>query len=225
MSGARRVSLFAALTGAGAGAGGGFHRHYTGVLTPCGSKGVDAYGWDVFDMFVPDPVAHADYVTDAIDTGYDDSLRVFFTLGHGLGPGQSGIPDFVTAIDIWRSGENDPGSFTPWEIGYVTLRYLRARLSYMPVAGALAYITDFTPTVDAAPVIETGAAVTVAPGGMVVTFPTAFHVTPQVIATCISNTALSVSIVGATPSQCTFHVWNSAGVDVGGTINYQASGE
>ena len=220
---ALRASLFDRLTGVGE--SGGFHRHYTGVLTPRGSKGVDAYGWEVFDAFVPDPVASASYVTGVVDTGYDDSLRVFFAVCYGLGPGQTGVPDFATAIDTWRSGASDPGGFTPWEIGYATLRYLRARLTYAPVAGALAYISDLTPTIDAAPVIETGAAVTIAPGGTTVTFPTAFHVTPQVVATCVGNTALGVTATNVTATQCTFHVWNSGGSDVGGTINYSATGE
>ena len=213
------------LLSSGAPDAGGFHRHYTGVLTLRGTKGVDAYGWEVFDAFVPDPVARAEYITAVVDTGYDDSLRVFFTTRFGLGFGQSGNPDFATAIDTWLGGAADPGNFTPWQIGYVTMRYLRAKLSYTPVAGALAYITDFTPTIDAAPTIETGASVTVAPGGTVVTFPAPFHVTPQVVATCVSNTALTVSVVNATPLQCTFHVWSAAGSDVGGTINYQATGE
>lgn len=220
---ALRASLFDRLSGAAD--SGGFRRHYTGVLTPRGTKGVDAYGWEVFDDFVPDPVASASYITSAIDTGYDDSLRVFFTVAYGLGPGQSGIPAFATAIDTWRSGASDPGSFTPWEIGYVTLRFLRARLTYAPVEGALAYITDVTPTIDAAPVIETGASVTIAPGGTTVTFPTAFHVTPQVIATCVGTAALGVTATNVSATQCTFHVWNAAGTDVGGTINYSATGE
>ena len=84
---------------------------------------------------------------------------------------------------------------------------------------------DFTPTVDTAPTIETGASIAVAAGGTVVVFPQPFHVTPQVVATCISNVALTVSVADVTPTQCTFHIWNSAGSDVGGTINYQAVGE
>lgn len=183
-------------------------------------------GWDVFNLFVPDPVTSASFVTDPIDTGFDAELRVFLAAISGLGTGQSGVPAITYAIDTWLTGQNDPGTFTAWpSVGYVAMRYLRARFSYAPVQGSLAYITDFVPTIDTAPTVEAGNSLTVSAGGTTVVFPAQFHVAPRVVATCISNTSLIASVAGVTATGCTFHVWNSSGVDVGGVINYEATGE
>ena len=106
-----------------------------------------------------------------------------------------------------------------------SVRYLRAQISYAPVQGSLAYIRDFVPTIDTAPTIETGNSLTVGAGGTTIVFPTQFHIAPQVIATCISNASLVASVASVSATGCTFHVWNSSGVDVGGVINYEAIGE
>jgi hypothetical protein len=183
-------------------------------------------GWDVFNLFVPDPVASASFITDPVDTGFNAELRVFLAATSRFGFGQSGVPAISFAIDTWLSGQSDPANFTTWpSVGYVAMRYLRARLSYMPVQGSLAYIADFVPTIDTAPTIETGNSLTVGAGGTTIVFPAQFHTAPQVIATCISNASLVVSIASVSATGCTFHVWNSSGVDVGGVINYEAIGE
>ncbi|HWE72511.1 MAG TPA: hypothetical protein VG328_05070 [Stellaceae bacterium] len=195
----------------------------TGTATP---PAANTTGWDVFNLFVPDPVASASFIADPVDTGFNAELRVFLTASFGLGFGQSGSPAIGYAIDTWLGGQADPGSFTAWpSVGYVVMRYLRARLSYTPVQGALAYIGDFVPTIDTAPTVETGNSLTVGAGGTTITFPAQFHAPPQVIATCISSASLVASVASVTATGCTFHVWNSSGVDVGGVINYEAIGE
>ena len=113
-----------------------------------------------------DPVTSASFVTDPVDTGFDAELRVFLAAISGLGTGQSGVPAITYAIDTWLTGQNDPGTFTAWpSVGYVAMRYLRARFSYAPVQGSLAYITDFVPTIDTAPTVEAGNSLTVSAGG------------------------------------------------------------
>lgn len=195
----------------------------TGTAAP---PSANTTGWDVFNLFVPDPVTSASYITDPIDTGFNAELRVFLNASYGLGFGQSGVPAIGYAIDTWLTGQNDPAAFTSWpSAGYIAMRYLRARLSYAPVAGALVYISGFVPTVDTAPTVETGDALTVAAGGTTIVFPAQFHTPPQVIATCISNASLVASVAAVSATACTFHVWNSSGVDVGGVINYEAIGE
>ncbi|HEV8015205.1 MAG TPA: hypothetical protein VGP48_06710 [Stellaceae bacterium] len=195
----------------------------TGTATP---PAANTTGWDVFNLFVPDPVAACSFITDPVDTGFDADLRVFLTATTGFGPNQSGTPAIGFAIDTWLAGQNDPASFVNWpSAGYVAMRYLRAKLSYTPVQGALVYVSDFVPVIDTAPTVETGNSLTVAAGGTTITFPEQFHVPPQVIANCISNSALGVTVASVTATGCTFHVWNSSGVDVGGVINYEAVGE
>ncbi|HEY1506648.1 MAG TPA: hypothetical protein VGF92_20260 [Stellaceae bacterium] len=199
----------------------------TGLVTATGSPpAANTTGWDVFNLFVPDPVASANFIADPVDTGFNAELRVFLAASFGLGFGQSGTPALSYAIDTWLTGQSDSGAFTAWpSAGYVAMRFLRARLSYAPAQGSLAYIGDFVPTIDTAPTIETGNSLTVGAGGTTIVFPAAFHTAPQVIATCISNTSLVASVAAVSATGCTFHVWNSSGVDVGGVINYEAIGE
>jgi hypothetical protein len=199
----------------------------TGLLTGTAAPpAANTTGWDVFNLFVPDPAASASFITDPIDTGFNAELRVFLAASYGLGFGQTGFPALSYAIDTWLTGQSDPGAFTAWPtVGYINLRYLRGQVSYAPVPGALAYIRDFVPTIDTAPTIETGNSLTVGAGGTAITFPTQFHIAPQVIATCISNSSLVASVASVSATGCTFHVWNSSGVDVGGVINYEAIGE
>ena len=195
----------------------------TGTTPP---PAANTTGWDVFNIFVPEPVASASFITDPIDTGFNAELRVFLAASYGLGFGQSGTPALSFAIDTWLTGQNDPALFASWpSAGYIQMRSLRARLSYAPAAGSLAYIADFVPTIDTAPTIETGNSLTVAAGGTTIVFPAEFHTAPQVIATCISNASLVASVAAVSATGCTFHVWNSSGVDVGGVINYEAIGE
>jgi hypothetical protein len=199
----------------------------SGILTGApASPSANTTGWDVFNLFVPDPVSSTSFVTDPVDTGFDAELRVFLDASYGLGFGQSGAPAIAGAIDTWLTGQSDPGVFMAWpSAGYLAMRYLRARLSYTPAAGALAYISGFVPTIDTAPMVETGNSLTVGAGGTTIVFPAQFHTAPRVVATCIGNASLIASVAGVTATGCTFHVWNSSGVDVGGTINYEAVGE
>ncbi|HLI23197.1 MAG TPA: phage tail protein, partial [Stellaceae bacterium] len=205
----------------------------SGLVGGAAPPGANTTGWDVFDFFVPDPVSSARYATGAIDTGYNDTLRVFATESFGQPPSPLFVagppkasPALSVEIDTWLSGAGDPGTFAPWGIGYVSLRYLRAALVYDGIADDnIAYIGDFTPTIDTAPAVETSSGVTIAAGGTTVTFPAQFHAAPQVVATCISNAALTVTATGVNATGCTFHVWNSSGSDVGGVINYTATGE
>ena len=205
----------------------GFFLHYTGVLTPLGSKTVDHYaGWDVFDSFVPDPVTTASYTAATVDTGYDDMLRVYATMSAAAGPGESGPADLTFAVDSWLTGHTDPNSFVPWTIGYAQLRYLRTRLIYDGIAaGSVSYISAFTPIVDTAPTVEHAGNVVIASSGTMIAFPTPFHQPPFVTATPVGSSALYATVASISATQCTIHVWNAAGSDVGGTVNWSATGE
>lgn len=210
----------------------GFVRHYTGVLTPDGVSPISHYtDWSQLKgVLFPNPVSAASYITSKIDIGYDAQARIFDTVDDGLLPGQSGDPDLDFEIDAWLTGAADPASFEEWSTGYLTFRYLRGKLSYSPIAaGAVSYISDFVPSADIAPLIETGGTVVIAAGGTAVEFPQPFHEVPFINPSVIAGTGLYVTIDDPTPTGCTFHVWQQSltgpAADVGGTINYTASGE
>lgn len=205
----------------------GFVLHYTGVLIPENEFTPAHYGdYTDIDDFVHDPVASASYITGAIDTGYNDTLRVFNTSNYQLGPGQSGTPALSYAIDTWLTGASDPDSFTPWTIAQVTMRYLRAELVYAGIAaGSVAVITDFTPMIDKAPSVEqSNGAVGIASGGTHITFPAPFHFAPVVSATATSTGATSASAANVSATGFDLHVWSGSS-DTGGTAAWSANGE
>lgn len=190
---------------------------------------VNSTGWDVFDLFVPDPVSGANYITDTIDTGYNDDLRVFADIGYGLGFGASEVPALGFAIDTWLTGGSDPAVYTPWTVGYVEMRYLKAQLVYSPiVAGQVAYITEFTPTIDTSPVTESAGNFSVAIGGSTLTFPEAYHAPPYLPAPNVltpTGAGYYASVTGVSATQATITIFDSSGASVAGSVSWTAIGE
>lgn len=183
-------------------------------------------GWEVFDVFVPDPVSSASYTSPIIDTGFDDTLRVFSTIAATDGPGETGTPTPSLAIDTWLTAGSDTGVYTPWVIGTILMRYLKARAVLSSIVqGSVYYISSFVPTIDRTPEEQHAGGVTVAPGGTLIIFPTPFHIAPFVQATAVATTSLNVTASNITATGFTAQVFNSAGSDVGGVINWSATGE
>jgi hypothetical protein len=209
--------------------GTGWTEPETGLVSGFSPPSDNTTGWDVFDVFVPDPVPAARYTTSAIDTGFDDDLRVTAEIISGLGPNETGTPALAFSIDTWLTGESDPDSFVPWTIGFVNMRHIRGRIDYDPiVAGAVSYIADLIITIDTSPRLESGGSFDVAAGGSVLAFPTAFHFPPFMPAPNVLSpdgagyyaTATSVSA-----SQATITIFDHLGNPVAGTVSWQATGE
>ncbi len=186
---------------------------------------INETGWEVFDIFVPNPVATATYTTDIIDTSFNDTLRVYTSLQGSMGPGQSGQIRSIFQIDTWLTAGADSGIYTTWTIGFVLMRYLRARFILTVIPGSVPYITDFTPTGDRNPKVQDVVNVIIAPGGTTITFPLPYHFPPYVQATNANATALLVTTTNITDTMFVCHMFNNSGSDVGGTINYRATGE
>lgn len=201
--------------------------HYTGVLSPDGTKACDQYGWEVFDTWVPDPVSYIEYTSPAFDGGFDDSMRVFFTTGLGLGIGQAGNPAVDGFIDTWLTAGSDLGVYQPWTIGTLLARYIKGRISANVVSGNLFYIDNYTLTLDGESVTEESAAIIVANGGTAVSFNPPFHFAPFVTPVAVSAGLTSASATNITPTGCTLRVWNGA-TDAGNgtttTARYAATG-
>lgn len=128
----------------------------TGLVTGTSAPTLDTTGWQVFDEFVPDPYNFCQYFSQIVDTGFNDSLRVFANVTTALGPGQSGNPaDVSFRINTWLTGGSSGGPFVPWTVGYVEMRYLWGEIQYEPItAGNVSYISAFDVTIDTAPVTE-----------------------------------------------------------------------
>lgn len=211
-----------------------FVLHYTGVLLPNGTKTLTNYapnsglmsGTVLWTNIFQDPVASATYTTGAIDTGYNADLRAYSNITCELLPGNTGAVAAPTLyIDTWLTGQTDPNTFTEWTFGYVEMRYIRFRLGYAPASGNVSLVAHFVPEIDTAPTVTTADGVVIAAGGTAVTFPQEFHIAPYVVATPQSSSALYATVTDITTSGCTIHVWNASGTDVGGTVNYSATGE
>lgn len=203
--------------------------HYTGVLVPNGTKALSNYAtWAALETngsLLPDPMSSLSYATGAIDTGYVDTLRTFNLSNHFMAPGQTGTPTIGYAIDVWSTG-SDPAVFAPWTIGTLSLRYLRSEIAITGVAnGSIPIITDFTPVIDSAPVVEqSNGNVTVAAGGTPIMFPTPFHFPPIVDPTATGVGMTSASAVNITATGFDLHGWTGS-TDTGGTASWQAQGE
>ena len=128
----------------------------TGLISGTSQPTSNHTGWQVFDDYVPDPVSSGYYTTFTTDTGLNDTLRVFSTESSALGPGQTGLPaQLEYLIDTWLTGASDPNVYIPWTIGFVTMRYINNRLQYNNIVdGNVSYISNFSVTIDKAPVIE-----------------------------------------------------------------------
>jgi hypothetical protein len=198
----------------------------SGLVSGVSPPSYNQTGFQCFDEFVPMPVTSASYIAPTVDTGYNDSLRVYATSASALGPGQSGAAATLQLeIDTWLTGGSDPATYIPWTIGFVTLRYLNAELVYNNItAGNVSYITDFTPIIDTAPTIENAGSVTISAGGTAITFPTPYHTAPYVQVSVVGSSALYATAASVSTTGFTAHVWNTSGSDVGGVISWSAVG-
>ncbi|MGH6977272.1 MAG: phage tail baseplate protein, partial [Stellaceae bacterium] len=205
----------------------GFVPHWTGVLVPDSTRLASAHSnADLFERFVPSPVATSSFATSAADTGFDDTLRVWATIATTLGRGQAGTPEASLAIDTWLTGESDPGAFAAWTIGTVSMRYLRGEAVLTNVAGAVACLAGFELVADRAPKIENSAAsVAIAAGGTAIVFPSPYHLPPNVQVTPLGSSAVTATADSITTTKCTIHVFDRTGADIGGSVSWVATGE
>ncbi|MEO6147183.1 MAG: phage tail protein [Sulfuriferula sp.] len=210
----------------------GFLKHWTGVLAPLGQFACSTYThWEDFGVvylgstpYVPDPVATATYTQNAQDTAYNDTLRLWSIITATPGPSVSGTPVTAFSLDYWLSGAVDPNVFNAWGSASAQLRYFRGRVTETP--GIVpSYISVFTITADKQSANKSdGANFVVAAGGTAVTFTATFHAPPFVNCIVIGSTALFATASNITATGCTIHVFNTSGADVGGTVNWTASG-
>src|SRR5487761_668469 len=205
----------------------GFVPHWTGVLVPDSTKLASAHtNAQLFEQFVPFPVATSSFATSAADTGFDDTLRVWADIATTLGRGQAGTPEASLAIDTWLTGGGDPGIFAAWTIGTVAMRYLRGAAALTNVAGSVACLAGFELVADRAPKIENSAAsVAIAAGGTGIVFPSPYHLPPNVQVTPLGSSALTATAASVTAAGCTIHVFDRTGADVGGSVSWTATGE
>ena len=203
----------------------GFVRHdVSGRLAPdsntLASAMTDAQLWD---QFVYDPVASASYEAPEMDLGFDaDNVRAFAEMSAGLGPGETGVADPELEID-YRDEAASYDGFEPWTIGAVDARRVKMRAK-LTTANGVAYLAQFKPTLDVEERTEGAEGVTIAPTGTVITFTEQFHKKPNVQVTADGTGALFPIKSAVTATGFTAKVFDAAGNEVGGTVDWQATG-
>lgn len=198
--------------------------HWTGVIFPQSQNLASADGWDTFDVFVPNPYANCYYEGVEIDTDYDDPVRVWSEITSYLSgipiSGEVANPQFQ--IDYRLSAGSYDG-FEDWIKGNATARYIKPRLHIDTTVG-VPIVSEFRTVIDLAERTEKASGVVVPAGGTTITFADPYHLPPFVRVFVSGSAALYVVRENITTTGFSVYVYNESGVDVGGTIDWEAEG-
>lgn len=195
----------------------------SGTLVPTSTDITSAgNGFEVFDTFVRNPVANYAYEAPEIDLLADfNGLRVYATKQLGMGPGEVGEPDAALQIDYRKSAGSYEG-FEAWELGIVDARYLKFKL-VGTTANGVPYLEQFTPVIDL-PEFTMSGSQTVAPGGTRIDYGERFYHLPNVTVTPKGNAALIGTWDDKDTTGFTAYVFDASGNDVGGIVDWTATG-
>ena len=200
-----------------------FVHHWTGALVPDSQDLASVDSWDTFDQFVPNAYTTCLYTPkNDIDIGFVDDVRAWADISAAMGPGEvTGSPQPFTEID-YHSGAGFDG-YEPWTIGLLNARYLRMRLGVTSALGKC-YVSRYRVNADVAEQTESASGVVIAASGTVIVFANQFHSAPSIQITVQGSVALTPTYTNASGVGFTAHVYNNSGVEVGGTINWTATG-
>lgn len=193
----------------------GFARHFTGILVPDTQSLASALtNAQLFENFVPLPVPAPTYIGPSIDTGFNSSMRVYFTVSASPGRGISGAADVTPYLDAWLTGQSDPESFMLIGPGNVTARYLRAELvedsavqSYLSILDLSADAPAIAYQISGFAVLAGGTLLTYAGQAAMPPLPARFHSPPnvQVTATTSGITGGGATSINDTSAEITLY--------------------
>ncbi len=197
----------------------------SGSLVPDSQNLASADGWDTFDLFDPNPVNSYVYTSKEKDLGFDAiDMRVWNDHVASFGRGVTGSGPTVTLELDYRTASGTYDGYENWTVGTIDGRYVKSRISVDVLAGGAAIISTFTNTFDAEERTESDSDVVVAVSGTAITFTTPFHVKPAVTLQVDGGSALIPVKGSVTTTGFTAFVYNTSGTDVGGTIDWVATG-
>jgi hypothetical protein len=180
----------------------------------------------VFDTFILNPYSTYSYEYIEIDIGLDNPVRLYSSLTYEAGVGMTGTPDIFQQIDYKTSSGSYDGYEDASNLGIVNARYAKYKFIQNYVSGdPVCYITEYKNVADAQERTESDNNVTIAIGGTAIVYDTPFVQIPSAGATAIGGSSLIAVISSPTTSGFTVKVYNTVtGADVGGTINWDATG-
>lgn len=196
--------------------------HPSGVLCPQSQGYASSDLWDTFDKFCPNPYATSTYIAPEITTPIDTNVRVFGEIGSALGPGETGNANPQLWVK-WHKGVEAYNAYQPWSIGDVTADAVTMEF-IMTTSIGLAYISSFTPTLDAVTRSEQGINVAVSVAGQAITFTNPFVNIPVVQVTAVGTPAVTPMVSGPSTTGFTIMVYDSGGIATSGTVNWMAQG-
>jgi len=201
----------------------GFVKHWTGVLVPDSTKGADEHtNVELFEQFVPYPVASCTYESPEVDIDADGRIRIWSQIAGRLRSDVSGVVAPHTEIDYRvLSGAYD--GFQPWTIGEVDARFIKFRL-VLDTSDGKAIITEFGNVADALEREEVVSGISIGASGTPISFATPFFNVPYITFEPDESTPKIATITVPTKTGFTGHLYNTSGTQVGGTGKYTAKG-
>jgi Putative phage tail protein len=244
------VSSLPQAPGWSAGTLAGFVAHYTGVLVPDSTSHANAdTGFAVFDNFVWNPVAQATYTAPPVPFAKLALLRVWASMAAALGPGAHGKANPLLYIRWSQNLSGDPPmwatdpatamwatdpttlmwtgltGWTLWTKGTILTTFVQQQL-VVNTADGLPIIQQFTPVVDQPPLADGANCSAVQAGGQRINFANLNFLAPPAVTVSVASVtgggAGTATATAVDANGFTAHVFNSAGSDAGGTINWSA---
>ena len=199
----------------------GLVRHDTsGTLIPRSTVlAADMTDAQLWDTFVHSPVSSPAYESGEIDLEFDAAeVRIYGTVAVTLGPNEAGTPSGDLQIDYRDSDPDVYDGFEAWpSAANADFRYLKGRVQ-LDTSDGVEHLDGFTLSTDKGQRTEQATGVAIAGGGTIITFAERFHSVPAITVTPQSGSALQATAASPVVTGFTAHIFNSAGTDVGGTL-------
>lgn len=186
--------------------------------------GAAGNNFDVFDQFVQTPVAHAYYETLEEDIEFDDTIRTYVEYSLDQGSGETGSFGFEVKVDEKVDGGAYDGEYQSVLSPVVlTARYFKHRIDLDFSAGHGGFLQNFHVTIDKTTQFLRGSNVAIPVGGKDFVFETPFHNLPS-MGYSVKESARTVQFPATTKTGFNAVVFDNSAADVGGTIDWQATG-
>ncbi|MAF35842.1 hypothetical protein CL622_01845, partial [archaeon] len=185
-------------------------------------------GADVTSTYSVDPLPSAvsstlEYFTPEQTFSFDaTNVRVWGDLEGKLMPGASGSAVVDLEID-YRTDAGSYDGFEAWTVGNVTARNILAK-PILDTTQGKSRLTKSTLTLDVLDREESAKDIVVSSGGSTILFSEQFHYAPIIQLTVDATSGLFPVKSTVTTSGFTAQVFNTSNQDVGGIIDWQATG-
>ena len=198
-------------------------KHWTQALTLDSTSLASDLGWEVFDQFVPNPVASGYFIPSEIDKGVDAYARVFSDAVTLLGPGETtGNASSRFNLDYKLSTGAYDG-YEEWSIGTANFRYAKGKLILDSSIGNVV-CSEFTITIDGQERTERANSVSVDAAGTAITYGTPFHLTPNLQVTNVGTPVRLTGHQSNSTTGATLRTFDTAGAGAAGTVDWNATG-